>query len=214
MNIIRALAYFLGFGKNYYRVKSKVVFMKTSLLILYILVVLSLVLSVTAVVLLVTKNSDNTLGPEATSTPAPTTSPAASGTPSTTNTPTPTVSPSSDASLSLSYSEASRQSEGSNTKVVLSVNITYQKGGAVTLSYSQFYLQLYAPRMVVLMYVGTVNPQNSGTFTLGPSHSTEVFQLTFEFPTESFNGMDTATTGYELQYNGTATINWTNQSYH
>jgi hypothetical protein len=68
--------------------------------------------------------------------------------------------------------------------------------------------------MVIVIEVGTAQPENSGSVTVGPLNLTGVFQLTFEFPKESFNGMGTGITHYGLQYNGTAKINWTDQTLH
>ncbi len=47
---------------------------------------------------------------------------------------------------------------------------------------------------------GSVLPQNSGTVTLGPSHTIKVIELTFNYPTKIFNGMDMGTIHYELNY--------------
>jgi hypothetical protein len=97
------------------------------------------------------------------------------------------------------------------TKVTLKIDTTYNSGDTITINYSQFYLKLYSWRMVVPIAGGTVAPQNSGSFTMGPSHKTQTFQLNFEFDTTTFNGMDEGKTAYQLGYNGPAIVQWTNQ---
>jgi hypothetical protein len=121
----------------------------------------------------------------------------------------PTASPS--ISIEVSFTESSRQEIGNNTKITLTVNVTYLNGNSINITYSQFYLALYAPRMGNQLPIGNVYPLENGKFTLGISNKTEIFELLFEFPTMSFNGMDNAITGYTLGYKGAAKIHWANQ---
>ena len=114
----------------------------------------------------------------------------------------------------VSYAEDNRQElSNGKTKVTLTVNAEYKEGADVTLNFSQFYLALYLFRFLPL-YDGASYPQNNGSITIGASYPTAVFQLIFDFPTSGFNGMDPAKTYYQLQYNGSATINWTNTDYY
>ena len=194
---------------------------KTSIVILCILVTLSLVISIVTLFFVVNHSVLKPSAPSNNPSPLPHPTPYLTTTPTTlptepiTNTPQPTQPPSPDSQLTVSYTETSRENvNNASYRVVLTVNIAYQQGGEFTLTYSQFYLQLYAPRMIYYMYEGTVAPQNSGAFTIGPSHTNQQFQLTFEYPQITFNGMDDAGTSYQLKYNGSAIVQFTNQDYH
>lgn len=124
---------------------------------------------------------------------------------------TPTSTPISN--ITLSYNETSRENIGDDSKITLTVNATFINGSEININFSQFYLQMYVVRgLIDHIPEGTENPLNNGTFTLGTSQQTNIFQLTFEFPTYGFNGMDTTTTQYNLEFNGTASIQWINQS--
>jgi hypothetical protein len=118
------------------------------------------------------------------------------------------------ATLVIGYNESSREYIGDNTKVTLMVNVTYTSGSNININYSQFYLQLYAPRMGAFLAQGTTNALNSGSFTIGASHTSQLFELQFIYPTGTFNGMDNAATLYSLQYNGTALASWLNQGFY
>ena len=170
--------------------------MKTSMIILFILVSLSLVFSLISFVILVESHISFGFG-------------GSEGTPIK-NSPTPTPIPPSK--LSISYYESNREEIGGSTKVTIHVNATFINGTDVNFDYSQFYLGLYAPRVPLDMPAGSVYPLNNGTFELGFSHMTETFQLNFEFSTSSFNGMDNSVTHYKLEYNGSAPINWINHA--
>jgi hypothetical protein len=133
-----------------------------------------------------------------------------------TNTPIPYGTPSSTPSsgaLNVSYTESGREEIGNDSKVTITVNATYLSGNDIRIDYSQFYLRLYAQRFIAQIPAGTTYPLNSGAFTIGISHQTSIFQLIFEFSSDSFNGMNTVGTSYNLEYNGTASINWVNQNY-
>ncbi len=126
--------------------------------------------------------------------------------------PTPTQPPQTD--LTLSYTETSRVENNGRTKITLTIDVKYISGSTTTIDYSQFYLGLYVGRHIYWLGYGTAEPQNSGSFTLGPLHQKQTFQLIFEFPTTHNNGMDgERSTVYQLGYNGAATIQWINQDY-
>jgi len=118
----------------------------------------------------------------------------------------------SSGALNVSYTESCREEIGNNSKVTITVNVTYLSGNDIRIDYSQFYLRLYAQRFIAQIPGGTTSPLNNGTFTIGVSHQTQIFQLIFEFSSDSFNGMNTVGTSYNLEYNGTASINWVNQN--
>jgi len=187
--------------------------MKPSTVILYVAVTLSLILSLTTLII-VTQNN-NTFTPN-----SPTTTPEYTEPPTiTSNPPTepPTItsiplSPSTqpETSLTVTYTETNREEDDGTTKVTLTVDVTYNNGNDITIKYSEFYLQLYTPRMIVYMAGGKVAPINSGSFNLDPSHKTQTFQLDFAFSTMGFNGMDAAPHVYQLAYSGPATVQWTN----
>ena len=181
--------------------------MKPSIAGLYILVTLSLAVSLTTL-LIVTQNNDNFTSNQPVTTPNLTTTPPYM--PPITNEPQPT-STSPQTSLTLTYTETNRVENNGVTKVTLTVDITYNNGDAITVNYSQLYLKLYIGRNIMYMPGGITEPKNSGSFNIGSSHRTQTFQLNFEFSTTLFNGMDTGGVYYELQYNGPATIQWTNQ---
>ncbi len=171
--------------------------MKTSMAILFVLVVLSLVFSLISLLILV----ENHIGINYSNPKSPTIAP----------TPKPTPIPS---KMSISYSEISRD-VGNNTKVTLMVNATFIGGNDIDVSYSQFHLQLYAPRSGVFLPQATVNPLNSGNLTIGVSHSSQVFELQFVYSTTIFNGMDyDAHTYYSLIYSGSESVTWVNQGYY
>jgi hypothetical protein len=169
--------------------------MKPSIVVLYFLVSISLVFSLATFVIVAQDH-----GLFAPSTPSNTPKVQVTSTPNPTQTPT---------ELNISYTQSPKEDLNNGlSKVTYAMSVTYQKGSPITVNYSNFYLQLSAPRMGIVLPAGTVAPQNSGTLTLSSSHPTEVFELMFEFPTTSFNGMDQATTYYGLYYNGAATVNW------
>ena len=115
--------------------------------------------------------------------------------------------------IAIQDNETNREEIGGNTQVTLSLNATYINGSPVTVSYSDFNIQLYTLRMSMQDKEGTVYPLNKGSFALSSANRTEIFELTFEFSTYGFNGMDTSTNEYFLQYNGSASVQWIPQ-YH
>jgi hypothetical protein len=180
--------------------------------VLSIFVVISLILSVASFLFVILGGTS--ILPIISSQPSPTV--ISQRTPTTTSMPTATNSPTaipSSSVLEVSYNESSREEIGTNSKVTITVNATYISGNGINIDYSQFYLQLYASRFIAHIPAGTTYSLNNGTLTLGVSHKTQIFQLTFEFSTDSFNGMDNTGTVYNLEYNGAASINWANQRY-
>ncbi|MGD6810400.1 MAG: hypothetical protein ACQCN3_11940 [Candidatus Bathyarchaeia archaeon] len=166
--------------------------MKASTATFYILAALSLVVSLT--VLIFTSNNNFATPSKTPNTQTPTNTQTTS-----TNTP-------SNNELTFSYTfsnfEKLNTTEQGENKVTLSVTIQYQGKTSKTISYSQFYMGLY-----VFNKAGeqvetdlTIPPQNQGTVTLGPEHTTETIKLTFQYPaTIQYDGK-TATTYYFLQY--------------
>ncbi|MCL2643700.1 MAG: hypothetical protein FWD52_09415 [Candidatus Bathyarchaeota archaeon] len=174
--------------------------MKPSTVILYVAVALSLVFSLTALIIVAQNNDIFTSNPPPLTPTTPTYTAPTHTTPTTT--PPETV-------LAITYTETNRAENKGITKVTLTVDVTYKIGDPVTINYSEFYLRLYTGRNIFAWEVGTTTPKNSGSFTLGPSHKTQTFQLNFEFSTTCFNGMDyDCTTLYQLKYNGPATAQW------
>ena len=179
--------------------------MKLLTVVLCVLVVLSFVFSFVAL-LIVTQNNgvftpnSPTMEP---TTPTYTAPPIMS-------TPSPTLTPP-ETDLTITYTEINRVKNDVRTDVTLTIEITFNSGKPINIDYSQFYLSLYAERIIISVHAGTSSPKNSGSFTLSSSHKTQTFQLDFSFGTNSFNGMDTVLTSYMLSYDGPATVQWTNQ---
>jgi hypothetical protein len=108
--------------------------------------------------------------------------------------------------ISVRSIESNRDVISNNSVVTLTVNATYVNGSDISLSYSQFYLQLFTLRISVQDLDGKTYPINNGTFQLGTTQKTYIFHLTFTFPTLGFNGMDISNTDYYLGFNGTANV--------
>lgn len=183
--------------------------MKPSIAVLYILV--SLCLAVSLVTFFIVAGDHGFFAPN---NPAITPTPYASAppvsynpTPQTTNPPNqaPTISPESDLTFTYTYNGKEDLADGIS-RVSYTITAETQANTPVTIKYSDFHLQLTVWRMLIQMDAGTVTPQNSGTVTLNSSHMTESFELTFEFPTRSSNGMDQATNQFNLCYNGSAIL--------
>lgn len=188
--------------------------MKSSIAVLYILVSLCLVFSLTALLIVANDhgyfepiNPTNTPAPYA---PAPSTTYSAEPTPIQESTPPPSPA---NTVLTINYEETSREENNDWAKITLTVTATYQSGDQITIDYSQFYLNLYVFRLYPLSD-GTTNYPNTGTITLGPHHTTQTFKLTYEYGTTGFNGMDPSRVYYQLACHSTATIDWANQDYH
>jgi hypothetical protein len=184
--------------------------MKPSTAVLYVMVTLSLLFSLTA--LIIVAGNNNMLAPISPSnTPNPTnaqtTVPAVTPLPLITNPPESTPIPvwvPNDSDLTFSYETSDRQNlNNGQTQVTITIYIQYYGKVETTINYSQFYLYTYSPRMTVPMNQGTANPQSTGSVTVGPAHTTETIQLTFEFRTKDFNGMDVVNTAYQLKYKET-----------
>lgn len=125
--------------------------------------------------------------------------------------PTPTIHPQNI--VDISYSELSREAlAGNDTRLVLSVNLTYVQGDTVTLNYTQFTLTVFVPRgglaPDVYMDIATLGPQELGSATVGKADIITTFQLTFEFPTYGANFDSPAVhfSGYQLEYTGDQAI--------
>ncbi|MGD6810399.1 MAG: hypothetical protein ACQCN3_11935 [Candidatus Bathyarchaeia archaeon] len=180
--------------------------MKTSTAILYIMVTLSLLFSLTALII-VAGNNNLPNNPSITNKPTSTQTAAPLIPPTITNPPASTLIPvwvPSGSDLTFSYETSNRQNlNNGQTQVTLTIYIQYYGKVETKIDYSQFYLYTYSPRMTVPMNQGTANPQNTGTATLDPTHTTETIQLTFEFRTLDFNGMDVVGTAYQLKYKET-----------
>ena len=122
-----------------------------------------------------------------------------------TSTPTPT---SLSTKMTIVYSEQSRATIGSNTRMVIFVNATLTNGNSVSLSYNFFTLRLYVPRGGVLgtsfeMQYASVEPKESGSITVESEGSRRVsFRLTFEFPSKGENFDDNLVpfSSYQLGY--------------
>jgi hypothetical protein len=120
-----------------------------------------------------------------------------------TSTPTPT------SNVALDYSEVDRTTEGAYTTLVLAVNSTYNFGGAVTIDFQKFILNIAVERggpppvqAGDFIFTGTAKPIENGTATIDSNHAPD-FQLTFVFSTLQNNAHgQTPFTNYELVYSG------------
>ena len=168
--------------------------MKNSMTILFVLVVASLVLSLFSFLILVENHIGINLGSSGPSSTAPVATPIPSA-------------------MSVSYIEIGRETKENNTQVALLVNATYTGGKSISVPYSEFYLQLYAPRMGTFLPQGIINPLNNGSLAIRASQPNQIFQLQFVFPTTTFNGMDyNVRTFYSLEFSGVPSVTWVNQS--
>jgi hypothetical protein len=177
--------------------------MKPSTALLCSGVILSLIFSLTALIIVAQNNNPF---PDSPNTPPEYTRPTTI--PTSKPTPTPPIT-----DLTITQTETNRVENNGRTKVTITIDVTYNDGATIPIEYSDFYLQLAVERTTILMGRGTTAPQNSGSFTIGPAHKTQTFQLNFEFNTTDFNGMDTGGMCYHLEYNGPATIQWTNNGW-
>ena len=149
--------------------------MKPSIAILYVLVSLCLAISLAALLIVANNHGVFTpINPIDSPTASATLSPATnSPTPSFTYGPTlkPTLTPTpSPDQLTISYTETSRKAINNDlTQVTLTVDVTYHSDSTISLSYSDFYLQLATLRFIYVLGQGTATPENSGTITLGSS---------------------------------------------
>jgi|GEM_PF-2020356 len=191
--------------------QSLKVSMKPSTIILYVLVTLSLIFSLTALLLVVSQNGDIFVPDSSFISPTIVPTMPENTVPQFTPPLQPTQTPGST-HLTINYTEINRVENKGRTKVTLSIDVTYDSGDPITIDYSHFCLHLYVWRMIAPMNVGTAEPQNSGRFTLGSSHSTQTFQLDFEFSTTEFNGMDEGRTIYNMGYTGPAEVQWLTDS--
>lgn len=135
-------------------------------------------------------------------------------TPTTTPTPNittpPTASPAANISykypLTFAYDYQQTDLNNGQTEVGYIIVAAYHKDTTITINISDFYLKLTAQAGINTVDAGTVKPQNNGTLTLNPSHNTETFELSFQFPTYSYNGAEQAPTHFTLQYSGQAKL--------
>lgn len=107
--------------------------------------------------------------------------------------------------LTFTYDYRKTDLNNSQTEVGYIITAAYHKDTPVTINISDFYLKLSCQNGNT-MDAGTVLPQNNGTLTLDPSHTTKTFELSFQFPTYSFNGAEQAATHFTLQYAGQAKL--------
>lgn len=132
--------------------------------------------------------------------------------PTTTPTPTilPTPPPSTNATykypLTFSYGHHSEYLNNNQTEIQYTIAAAYHNNTPITINYGDFYLRLSVQSGINTKDIGTFIPQNNGTLTLDPSHTNETFQLTFQIPTYSFNGVEQAVTRFHLYYNGQAKL--------
>ncbi len=138
--------------------------------------------------------------------------------PQVTSTPKPTSPPT---EVAIAYSEQSRTTIGSNTKIVLLVNVTLTDGESASLDFSDFILRVYVPRGGVPspapleMQYTSAQPKESGSITIESGVSKKVsFPLTFEFPTMGKNFDDNTVhfSSYQLEYKSVIpSIQWTDR---
>lgn len=135
----------------------------------------------------------------------------ASPTPEPTLHPTPTPTPTNN--IALDYSEISRATEGSNTRLVLAVDATYNFGEQITINFQDFTLNIAVERggpppiqAGDYIFTGTAKPIETGSITIDSSDSEAAFQLTFVFSSLQNNAHgQTPFTNYELVYSGSTT---------
>ena len=128
-------------------------------------------------------------------------------------TPGPTPTPISTSNIALDYSEVSRTNEGVDTRLVLSVNASYNFGQALTINFQDFTLNIAVERGGPppiqpgdFIYTGTAKPIETGNVTIDSNNREDVFQLTFEFSTLQNNAHgQTPFTNYQLAYSGSTT---------
>ena len=129
----------------------------------------------------------------ATQTPTPSSSP-------TIPTPTPV------SNIALDYSEVSRETVGSDTRLVLTVNAEYNFGDSVTISFGEFRLNVLTERgglepYPIMMHTDDAKPLETGDVIVGRTNKEATFQLTFIFPTMQYNINGPAPfTTYQLVY--------------
>ena len=176
--------------------------MKTSMIVLFVLVSLSLVFSIFSFIIIISNfDLSHVQVPQILSKPTPTSRP--------------------QNTVDISYSELSREAiVGNNTRLILSVNLTYVQGDTVTLNYTQFALRVFVPRGGIIpageggMLLALTNPIENGSATVGKADMATTFQLKFEFPTYggNFDNPEVHFSGYQLEYTGgQATVQWANQ---
>jgi hypothetical protein len=134
--------------------------------------------------------------------PSPTPIPTAAVTPAPQTT---TITPQ---NITLNYSESSRHTnpDGTQTTVVLSINVQYQ-GEAVTLDKSRFQLSIMTSRgglepFPIYLQSSIAYPAESGFVNVGGDHSQASFTLSFQFSTLQQTSMGGILPfhGYELRY--------------
>jgi hypothetical protein len=108
--------------------------------------------------------------------------------------------------LTFTYDYQKTDLNNSQTEVGYIVTAAYHKDTPITINISDFYLKLSVQSGMNTMDAGTVSPQNNGTLTLDPSHATETFELSFQFPTYSFTDAEQAATHFRLCYSGQAKL--------
>lgn len=141
-------------------------------------------------------NSNRTITPTPTPTPTLSTPPTAM----------PTTNISYKYPLAFTYDYQTKNLNNGQTAVNYIITAAYHKDTPITINISDFYLKLTVQAGINTVDAGTAKPQNNGTLTLNPSHNSETFELNFQFPTNSSNGAEQATTHFRLQYSGQAKL--------
>jgi hypothetical protein len=126
-------------------------------------------------------------------TPEPTSLPViiATQTPTPSSTPT-NPNPTPVSNIALDYSEVSRATVGSDTRLVLAINAKYNFGDAVTISFDEFLLNVLTERgglepFPIMMHTDDARPLETGNVIIGDTNRGANFQLTFSFPTIQYN---------------------------
>ena len=127
--------------------------------------------------------------------------------------PTPAPTPTPARNIALDYSEVSRAIEGVDTRLVLTVNATYNFGEPVTINFQNFTLNIAVERGGPppiqpgdFIYTGTAKSIETGSVTIDSNSNADSFQLTFVFSTLQNNTEgQTPFTNYQLLYSGSTT---------
>ncbi len=165
--------------------------MKPLTLFLCVIVTLSLAFSIAAFVIVAQNNGVfQTPANNPTSTPT-----------LTTPTTTPNISIANDTELTINYTETDKETVGGIRKVNYTITATYQKGKEITINYNDFSLYLYYSKSAYIFPYGTSYPKNNGTITLNPQHSTETFQVHFEFSSWTYAGVTEVGISHSFSYN-------------
>jgi hypothetical protein len=178
-------------------------------LVVVLLVALALSVGVNIGLMLGTQHSE---GPSPSPSPIPsaqpTEAPSPTPIPTAATTPPPQTTTITPQNITLNYGESSRHTnpDGTQTTVVLSVNLQHQ-GEAVTIDKNRFQLSIMTSRgglepYPIYLQSGIAYPAESGFVTVGGDHPQANFTLSFQFSTLQQTSMGGITSfhGYELRY--------------